>query len=388
MRGILWILASLMVASVATDVGAKGTTATSAEIDAFLSAHWQDPPAANTAAAEGWGPLELSLEPEKCATCHAPQYEAWKESRHAIAVSPGLEVQSRANPQGFDSCYTCHAPLREQRKAPGGAPQNPEYRPELAEHGVMCASCHVRDGKVYGPPPRDPERSAKGTPGLPHGGFEVSQAYTRSAFCATCHQFSENGFRIEGVLLENTHNEWRESRYAEAGVQCQDCHMPDRKHAFKGIHDPEMTASGLDVTLTREGSREVRFAVTNSGVGHRFPTYVTPRVTVVLEGRSDGEVVKRAEHVIQRRITLDLQTQEFDTRLAPDETAEVVLSWWFWTSIDEVVGYVYVEPDEFYHRFFRNFTPAGPELMPLLEQAQAETSESPFRILERRMVFD
>jgi hypothetical protein len=62
-----------------------------------------------------------------------------------------------------------------------------------------------------------------------------------------------------------------------SGLVCQNCHMPDRRHHWRGIHDPDMVRSGLSVrhSVDAQGGR---FEITNTGVGHAFPTYVTPKV--------------------------------------------------------------------------------------------------------------
>src|SRR5262249_57279904 len=88
----------------------------------------------------------------------------------------------------------------------------------------------------------------------------------------------------EGNLRETACAEWKASRFAAAGVQCQDCHMPDRRHLWRGIHDPDMVRGGLTISVVEDarpaGVLRARLVVENSGVGHRFPTYVTPLVVL------------------------------------------------------------------------------------------------------------
>jgi len=57
-----------------------------------------------------------------------------------------------------------------------------------------------------------------------------------------------DGFALNGKLLQSTYDEWKASRFARQGVQCQDCHMPDRRHRWRGIHDADMVRSGLTIT--------------------------------------------------------------------------------------------------------------------------------------------
>lgn len=62
--------------------------------------------------------------------------------------------------------------------------------------------------------------------------------------------------------------------------------MPDRRHLWRGIHDPEMVKQGvtIDLKTAREGSRvQATLTITNSGVGHYFPTYLTPKVFLRME---------------------------------------------------------------------------------------------------------
>src|SRR5258705_80878 len=120
---------------------------------------------------------------------------------------------------------------------------------------------------------------------LPHSGVTRPPAFLKAEFCGGCHQFAPDGFALNGKLLENTYNEWKASRFAREGVQCQDCHMPDRRHRWRGIHDADMVRSGLTITAKADATRYqpgevavVRLRVTSTRVGHAFPTYVTPRV--------------------------------------------------------------------------------------------------------------
>src|SRR6185436_19772252 len=167
---------------------------------------------------------------------------------------------------------------------------------------------------------------------------------------------------LNGKLLENTYAEWKASRFAREGVQCQDCHMPDRRHLWRGIHDADMVRSGLTITA-RAASPRVRpgqtvsatLVVESTRVGHAFPTYVTPRV--VLRGElidSAGNVVPGTvrERVIAREVALDLSREIRDTRLAPGARARLD-----YRARAPVAGLrvrlsVVVEPDAFYTAFF------------------------------------
>jgi hypothetical protein len=327
------LLAALLLAALGAPAQAGDTTSE------FLRHHWRQPLSAQGAAPPGFSPLEASLEPAACGTCHPVQYGDWRQSTHAAASGPGVAGQLvemwRRDPAAASGCYACHAPLAEQRpfvRRPAGFEPNPAFVASLAGQGVPCAACHVRGHQRFGPPRRDgslASRVARAT--LPHNGLTRTPAFLSAQFCRGCHQFEPNGPSLGGTLLQDTYNEWQASRFARAGVQCQDCHMPDRRHRWRGIHDPEMVRSGLTISARAdaEGYRpgdwaSLRLTVTSTRIGHAFPTYVTPRVVLRIEviDRA-GQVVagSRTERIIAREVALDLSRQYFDTRLKPGDTA-------------------------------------------------------------------
>jgi len=350
--------------------------------ETFVDDHWQGIPRAIPPGASDWSSIAGNLMPAFCSACHQSQHEDWKNSLHAGAMSVGLMVQIYSNPAGNQVCLDCHAPLLEQRSLLEGE-LNARFDKDLSSVGVSCASCHVRDGRVFGPPPSDETmKSLSGMTSI-HGGFEASSAFEQSLFCANCHQFEPGVGLMAGVPLENTFNEWSDSPAAQQGQSCQSCHMPGRRHLWKGIHDPAMTAQGLQGRLEMLGSGVARFTVTNTGVGHYFPTYITPRATMVIEARdANNDVLAAAQFVIQRRIDIYLQGQEYDTRLAPDASAQVDLDVRELAGVVRVEAYLKVEPDEFYHRFFENYHVKRGELESMVAAALKQTAESGYNILE------
>src|SRR2546428_540731 len=178
------------------------------------------------------------------------------------------------------------------RLADKGALQpTPEHAGALGARGIPCAGCHVRGHERFGPPRRDGSfASAAPRETLPHNGVTRTPAFLKSEFCRGCHQFAPDGFSLNGKLLQNTYDVWKASRFARQGVQCQDCHMPDRRHRWRGIHDADMVRSGLTITARTGATRYragntalVTLRVTSTRVGHAFPTYVTPRVVLSAE---------------------------------------------------------------------------------------------------------
>jgi hypothetical protein len=301
----------------------------------FIDRHWHRPLAPQGQPPDSFSPAERSLRPESCGGCHPAQFADWNLSLHSKSMGPGIAGQlvemSRSDPASARSCPACHAPLAEQAPdilGPSGREPNPAFDPALREQGLVCAGCHVRGHQRFGPPRRDgtaPDATARAT--MPHGGFTPAAAFLRSEFCASCHQFTPNGFALNGKLLENTYEEWRASPAARRGRQCQDCHMPARRHLWHGIHDPEMVKSGIEITLRTGRGRDragalvqATLTVANTGVGHYFPTYVTPRVLARAELRdATGQSVAESaqERAIGRDVPVDLSREIADTRIPP-----------------------------------------------------------------------
>jgi hypothetical protein len=135
--------------------------------------------------------------------------------------------------------------------------------------------------------------------------------------------------------------------------------MPDRRHLWRGIHDAEMVRSGLTIDLVEDraagGAVAARLVVENSGVGHRFPTYVTPLVILraeVVDATGRAVSGTRAERRIAREVTLDLERELSDTRLAPGERAELSYARALERGAVGARFSVLVYPDAFYTAFF------------------------------------
>lgn len=382
----------------------------------FARRHWQAPIAPQGPAPAGFSPLEASLAPAACGACHPEQFHEWRQSLHAAAMGPGVAGQLvemlRADPRAASGCYACHAPLHEQRPlardvtggpstgrasaGPGaGLAPNPDHSPALEATGIPCAACHVRGHRRFGPPRPDGSRDDRSPAGGPaHGGATRTPAFLRSEFCESCHQFRPGGPALAGKLLQDTVNEWRASRFARAGVQCQDCHMPGRLHRWRGIHDHDMVRSGLSITA-RAGARRhrpgrpatVTLTLTSTRVGHAFPTYVTPRVIMRVELLdAAGAVIEgsRVEKVIAREVELDLSRELRDTRLRPGQRAVLTYRGVVPAPGTVARASVIVEPDAFYERFFETLLREGAGAgQAQIEEALAAARRSPFTVFVR-----
>ncbi|HET6342859.1 MAG TPA: multiheme c-type cytochrome [Gemmatimonadota bacterium] len=369
---------------------------TEGDEEAFLATHWQRPVFPQGPPPEGWAAITTDLDPQACGTCHVTQLRDWSTTLHAGAYSPGLEGQLlpwlESDPATANSCMECHGPLSEQlprvANGDGSWVENPVHEPGLERQGVVCAACHVRGWKRYGPPRRD-ESVTPPPPGTPHEGAIRRAEFEDGRFCAACHQFEEPA--PNGKSLENTVREWEASGYAELGVGCQTCHMPDRRHLWRGIHDPEMTRSGVTPDWRIEGrpadaSFRVRVGLTNTGTGHFFPTYVTPAVDlelVFLGAGGDTLAVRR--RVLQRDVRFDgtawIETE--DDRIPPGETRSLEWTGAAPSGATRVVSRVVVRPDAFYRDFFADLLAdgsAGTTSRALLEEALDRAKASPYEL--------
>jgi hypothetical protein len=370
----------------------------------FIREHWRRPIPLQGQPPARFSPIERSLAPGSCGTCHPVQFRDWQSSIHAKSMGPGIAGQLAemitSDPASARSCFTCHAPLGEQspliRSAEGLVP-NPDLDADLQSQGVVCASCHVRGHQRFGPPRRDGSITDR-TPreSLPHNGLTRTGAFLRSEFCASCHQFAPNGLALNGKLLENTFEEWRTSPAARRGQQCQDCHMPDRRHVWRGIHDREMVKSGVQITLVtgrpryRPGDElSARLTIRNTGVGHDFPTYVTPRVIVraeLLDAAGAPVPGSLEERAIGREVPLDLSREIADTRIPAGGRFTLAYARRLDRPGLRLRVSVTVFPDHFYTGFFESLLDSGAGSGEAqIREALEATRRSAFVIFEREV---
>ncbi len=372
---------------------------------AFIAQHWSgDTIPLQGAPPKDYSRLESSLSASDCGTCHTRQYADWKTTRHSRAMGPGVVGQTldmrEAEPETARMCWRCHSPLTEQQpliQQPGGGTwkANPLFDAKLQHQGLNCAACHVRKHQRFGPPPRKKSHIQSSV----HGGFSEQSAYTRSAFCKHCHQFPADGYALNGKPMENTYNEWLASDYARDDVQCQDCHMPDRRHLWRGIHDPEMVKKALTISVSSPqlpGSQDalrigdtlaVTIRMTNSGAGHYFPTYVTPKVFVraqLLDALGEVVIGSVREAIIGRETTPDLSQEVFDTRIAPGDFVDIGYAYPLSHAGQQLQVQVRVEPDHFYERLYRGLLQSNSPQKgrAAIEQALADAQQSAFVIYD------
>lgn len=367
----------------------RSTAVNASDPNAPPSNYWRFPLAPQGQAPMQWSEVERSLAPEACGQCHIDKFEEWRGSIHAKALSPGLVGQLLT----FDSdqtasCMECHAPLAEQRQAFEAArARDAAHLPAeqgLAAVGNSCSGCHLRGHRRYGPPSRATGATGQSQEASAHSGVRRTAYFEDSEFCSGCHQFSQE-YAINGKPLQNTLVEWRASPQAVQGITCQGCHMPDRRHLWRGIHDQDMVVAGLAAAITAS-SEGARFLLTNSGVGHAFPTYVTPRVEMhaVALDENGKEVPDTAVlHVIQRVVawTDEGWVELSDTRLLPGEKALLTLPW---QRFAKARVWLEVKPDDYYdnqvYDALLDNLPAGSHAAHLIARADNTARASSYRL--------
>ena len=293
--------------------------------------YWQLPIPPQGDAPQTHHPVTHDISPESCALCHKKQADEWQDSYHAKAASDGLIGQLHYFDQdSAESCLSCHTPRSEQIE------DWQDQTLKFKATGIDCASCHLRQHQRYG---------ANNKPTPVHGTVQAKPLFKKADFCSRCHQFSEGrGLKLTGSFLENTHQEWQQSKWSKQNKTCQSCHMPNGSHRFKGIHDAEMTRSALTIKAIRKVAG-FSLSLSNQFAGHAFPTYATPRIIVTLTSH-DGK--NKKNHIIQRQLFLDKHQslqQKVDTRLQAGETITLFLPL---KPHQQATANIRVEPDHFY----------------------------------------
>jgi hypothetical protein len=231
-----------------------------------------------------------SLSAQVCNACHGEVHDDWSASGHATAATnPSYLAATEALGDPF-LCHECHLPLEIQRpvvpRGPGGRSpgraDNPAYSPTLRLEGVTCAACHVRAGGVIGPRDLPAEQA-------PHP-VRGSRAMSGPEACAFCHQAALPGAEDHPFL--DTVGEWQRSAYGEAGITCQQCHMPRvsgviagsryaaySAHRWTGGRDATELARAVmllvdlrSTSIQRGESLRASATLMNTGAGHSVPT--------------------------------------------------------------------------------------------------------------------
>lgn len=210
----------------------------------------------------------------ECRECHRAVWEEWHGSQHQISyLNP--EVRALSDDFRNKECQACHLP---RPVAVTGYGQRVLPRQTFPDEGVSCLTCHqAADGGIVG---------RRDGPTAPCG-VRASADLVSVALCESCHN------------QHQTTDQWRATRFAAAGTDCNACHMPEverlgaqrpgRNHVFPGAHDVAMLRAAGRFEVEADG-RDVALALTNGGAGHSLPTEERHRAVdmVVRFVRSDG----------------------------------------------------------------------------------------------------
>ena len=372
--------------------------------DSFQVAYWRKPIPPQGAPPETLADPARGLHPENCALCHYRQFQDWRESLHAQGMGPGVTGQFPGMSfAGQAQCLECHAPMSEQwAQLPNRAGwlDNTGFDGTLRDKGLVCSACHLRNHQRHGPPatPNRVESGGMEASVLLHGEPVRTPHFQASEFCKGCHQHPPTSLIINGKTVENTYNEWLESGYPEQGKTCQQCHMPEGRHLWRGIHDPEMTRSGVTVRTELDPAQpeagqplRARLILTNSGTGHAFPTYTTPAVymrAAILD--AGGNVIPGGnfeEILLQRQLDMSTSpwSESFDTRVFPGRSVTLDFARVVPEGAASVYLWVWVEPDQFYTGFYRARLQGGEDFpgREVLEKALANSLESHYALFSR-----
>ncbi len=267
------------------------------------------------------------LRAETCGACHQEIYREWQLSTHRRAWKDDLQfMQELAKSRGAYNkpgdppsdvgwmCVNCHTPSMQQQEqlvvglhdgdlARPIYADNPTFDPVMQDDAISCATCHVRDGVVYGP---------YGDTNAPHA-TKKDPNLLKADLCTSCHQATAMFPKQNLGCFFTTGEEHAASPQGQAGQSCQSCHMPEvtrplvpgypervtRRHWFGGSLIPKKPEYGAELKALEPiygsgASVEVRDAtpdetqaacqdkpapcraivarITNAHAGHGLPT--------------------------------------------------------------------------------------------------------------------
>jgi len=142
-----------------------------------------------------------------CQSCHAEEYDEWKNSVHAGAGLDPLFQEQLANAHNQEECLTCHASGTVAGALEAGSEK-------VMAEGVTCEACHGAYQEGH---------PAETTMKLP---------VASEATCRTCH--------------EAAYSSWEVSKHAENSIECFDCHLAHSQGVRTGSVDTLCAACHSD----------------------------------------------------------------------------------------------------------------------------------------------
>lgn len=327
-----------------------------------------------------------------CGGCHTEIYQEWQLSTHRRAWLDDAQFMAELEKsRGGDDhqndvgwmCVNCHTPSIEQlpelvvdlKDGQINQPiyaKNPRFDREFQDEAISCATCHVRDGVVYGP---------FGDTDAPHATAKDPKLLTPDN-CTQCHN-AEAMFPAQNLgCFFTTGKEWASSDYPKTDQTCQSCHMPQverklagafdrpprmtrrhwfggslipKKHAFADALEPlkKVYGSGVDIELLATtadaqatGTPDPDFGadstrcdadqpclrywvrLSNRNAGHKFPTGDPERHAEihVSATNAQGEVIAQASDLIASRYQWWPSIEKLtDNRILPGAHHDILL---------------------------------------------------------------
>ena len=130
--------------------------------------------------------------------------------------------------------------------------------------------------------------------------------------------------------------------------------------------------------------------LTNVGVGHMLPTYVTPRIWLEVwqedaRGRELADTHRRFE--IGRKVDFRARREIFDTRIAPGQSAALEYEAPRAAAAHTLAGRVRVDPAFHYRGVFENYLPtlSDPQARRLIESALRRGEQARYVLREERI---
>ena len=233
-----------------------------------------------------------------CAECHTDAYSEWRSSRHSQSsassnpfFSAMYEWAKSADADLQKACLKCHEPvlfLNTSENSP--------------REGVTCDICHAAK-----PVPGNGGWWLKIQPGNIKFGTiqdaisnwhtcEYSPIHGEARLCLVCHSSLTSE---HGIEFCSTEEEWKQSSFAQKGVNCQDCHMPVIEgktapvgkirddihlHNFYGGYSEDFLRNCAEIdiqTKKQNSSFLIAVTVTNKTVGHSLPTGSPMRMVIL-----------------------------------------------------------------------------------------------------------
>ena len=201
---------------------------------------------------------------EECGECHVRQLKQWAGSAHNMGHRDGIyrAFADLAREEGGESlyrfCSSCHTPAA---IGTGRVPASHDDDSFLVQEGVTCDACHTVSGVAavhkgaganaslileendfrYGP-------FKKAQPDASHE-TAFAEAHAGSRLCSACHTLIHPH---NGLVIENSFEEWKAGPFAAAGIGCKDCHMRTVAQARQTVATMQKLA--VPGTTTEDGA--------------------------------------------------------------------------------------------------------------------------------------